>query len=62
LDAASGALEALTLVPFQMRRFRLQRASLTDAEWLQAILNRESGPFKTRFSLLGEGELQGDWA
>ena len=62
LNAASGELEALTLVPFQMRRFRLQRASLADTEWLRTVLNRESGQFKTCFALVHDTELHAEWA
>jgi poly-gamma-glutamate synthesis protein (capsule biosynthesis protein) len=37
----SGRLERLTMVPFQSRRFRLQRVSLEDAAWLRRTLDRE---------------------
>jgi poly-gamma-glutamate synthesis protein (capsule biosynthesis protein) len=62
LNAASGELEALTLVPFQMRRLQLRHASLADAEWLQTVLNRESRQFKTRFALVDDTELHAEWA
>jgi poly-gamma-glutamate capsule biosynthesis protein CapA/YwtB (metallophosphatase superfamily) len=42
-----GALSELTLLPYQMRRFRLQRASRGDVAWLQAALDRESARFGT---------------
>ena len=42
LHAAGGALAALTLVPFQARRFRLRRAPAAEAAWLRATLARES--------------------
>jgi poly-gamma-glutamate synthesis protein (capsule biosynthesis protein) len=45
-----GALSELTLVPYQMRRFRLQRASLADVAWLQATLGRESARFGTHIA------------
>jgi poly-gamma-glutamate synthesis protein (capsule biosynthesis protein) len=45
-----GALSALTLVPYQMRRFRLQRASRADVAWLQATLDRESARFGTHIA------------
>ena len=47
---AEGALSELTLVPYQMRRFRLQRASLADVDWLQANLDRESARFGTHIA------------
>lgn len=46
-----GALSELTLVPYQMRRFRLQRASQADVNWLQSTLDRESARFGTHVAL-----------
>jgi poly-gamma-glutamate capsule biosynthesis protein CapA/YwtB (metallophosphatase superfamily) len=37
----SGRLERLEMVPFRMRRFRLERATDADAEWLQEMLTSE---------------------
>jgi poly-gamma-glutamate synthesis protein (capsule biosynthesis protein) len=48
---AKGALSELALMPYQMRRFRLQRASQADAAWLQATLDRESARFGTHVTL-----------
>ena len=45
-----GALSELTLVPYQMRRFRLQRASPADVDWLHATLDRESARFGTHIA------------
>lgn len=42
VDAATGDLVHLEMVPMQMRRFRLQRATVEDAEWLRATLARET--------------------
>jgi poly-gamma-glutamate synthesis protein (capsule biosynthesis protein) len=42
LDAASGRLAQLGLSPMRMRRFRLERPPREDAEWLAAVLSRES--------------------
>lgn len=42
-----GTLSGLTLIPYQMRRFRLQRASQTDVAWLETTLDRESAQFGT---------------
>jgi poly-gamma-glutamate capsule biosynthesis protein CapA/YwtB (metallophosphatase superfamily) len=46
-----GALSKLALVPYQIRRFRLHRASEADAMWLQSTLDRESVRFGTRIVL-----------
>lgn len=37
-----GELAGLVMVPFRMRRFRLERASDEDAGWLAGLLDRES--------------------
>ena len=38
---ADGTLDRLTMVPLQIRNFRLNRAERSDAEWLCDVLNRE---------------------
>jgi poly-gamma-glutamate synthesis protein (capsule biosynthesis protein) len=43
-----GGLTDLAMIPFQSRRFRLHRASLADAVWLQQTLDRESRRLGTR--------------
>jgi poly-gamma-glutamate capsule biosynthesis protein CapA/YwtB (metallophosphatase superfamily) len=40
-----------TLVPFQLKRLRLNRASAGDARWLCEVLQRESARFNTEISL-----------
>jgi poly-gamma-glutamate capsule biosynthesis protein CapA/YwtB (metallophosphatase superfamily) len=45
-----GALSELTILPYQMRRFRLNRAGLVDVTWLQAALDRESARFGTHIA------------
>lgn len=40
--AADGTLAGLSLTPMRMRRFRLERAGKDDAQWLAAVLRRES--------------------
>jgi poly-gamma-glutamate synthesis protein (capsule biosynthesis protein) len=42
LDPASGRLVELRMSPMRMRKFRLQRASSEEADWLAAVLARES--------------------
>jgi poly-gamma-glutamate synthesis protein (capsule biosynthesis protein) len=41
LDVANGQLLHLWMVPLQLRRFRLQRASAQDTRWLRDRLDRE---------------------
>jgi poly-gamma-glutamate synthesis protein (capsule biosynthesis protein) len=49
--SGEGALIELTLVPYQMHRFQLRRASKKDTDWLQSTLDRESAPFGTHVTL-----------
>jgi len=45
-----GALADLVLKPYQMYKFRLQRASETDTAWLQSTLDRESAHLGTHIA------------
>jgi poly-gamma-glutamate capsule biosynthesis protein CapA/YwtB (metallophosphatase superfamily) len=45
VEIGSGRLLALRMTPMRMRRFRLERASQGDAEWLRDMLARESAAF-----------------
>jgi poly-gamma-glutamate synthesis protein (capsule biosynthesis protein) len=56
-----GQLLGLTLVPLQIRRFRLHRAAPADAEWLADMLNREGRVFGTRVDIDASGHLQLRW-
>jgi len=60
-DAATGTLVRLELVATQMRRFRVQRASVEDAQWLAEFLEREGRPFGTRASLREDGRIELAW-
>jgi poly-gamma-glutamate capsule biosynthesis protein CapA/YwtB (metallophosphatase superfamily) len=51
--AGRGELTDFGLEVFQIRQFRLNRASEQDAAWLLAILERESGQFGTRIEWRG---------
>jgi poly-gamma-glutamate synthesis protein (capsule biosynthesis protein) len=62
VDASSGRLVALECVPFQTRRFRLQRAGRADAEWLQSTLDREGRELGTRMELGADGALALHWS
>ncbi|MDR3607080.1 MAG: CapA family protein [Oligoflexia bacterium] len=57
VQAGSGKLLSLRMVPMQLSRFRLNRASQRDARWLCGILNREGEGLGTRFRLEGDGSL-----
>lgn len=49
--AADGTLAGLDMVPLQIRRMRLHRASPADASWLADTLNREGKRFGTCISI-----------
>ncbi len=57
----AGELLGLRMTPMQLRKFRLNRVSPTDAEWLRATLNRVYGPFGSRVSLRQDASLALEW-
>lgn len=61
MDPATGHLVSLRLVPMQIARFRLNRTTLAQTEWLLNTLNREGEKFGTRFAPSGDNELAVDW-
>jgi poly-gamma-glutamate capsule biosynthesis protein CapA/YwtB (metallophosphatase superfamily) len=61
LDAATGRLSRLVLVPMRMRRFRLQRAAADDIEWLAAMEDREGRRLGTRIEPGADGTLTLRW-
>ncbi len=61
VESGSSRLVLLDMVPFRSRRFRLERASREDAEWLQDRLNREGEPLGTGVQLTPDGVLELHW-
>jgi poly-gamma-glutamate synthesis protein (capsule biosynthesis protein) len=61
LEAASGRLVDLKLVPLKISRFQLHRACREDAAWLSGILDRESARFGTHVSLNDDNSLVVRW-
>jgi len=57
LDRGSNSLARVELTPMRMRRFRLQRGSRSEAQWLHAMLARESKSFGTRIELTHDHAL-----
>jgi poly-gamma-glutamate synthesis protein (capsule biosynthesis protein) len=51
MEPSSGELVRFEMVPFRIRRFRLERASRKDARWLSHTMNRECEPFGARVTL-----------
>jgi len=62
LDSDSGELILARLVPMRMRRFRLERASNADAEWLCNRLTELGRPFRTGARLDKESSLMLEWS
>ena len=50
-DSKTGCLTRLRMVPLQIFRFSLRRASAADAAWLSEVVKRESRSFGTRVKL-----------
>ena len=48
LNSDTGELVNLQMIPTQIRRFRVQRASTVDLLWLKELLNREGKRFGTQ--------------
>jgi poly-gamma-glutamate synthesis protein (capsule biosynthesis protein) len=57
IDPQGGDLDELRLVPLQVKRFRLNRASKVDAGWLCDLLNRLGAPFGTRVRLEADASM-----
>jgi poly-gamma-glutamate synthesis protein (capsule biosynthesis protein) len=57
----TGELSALRMIPFQMRRFQLNRVAPDDAQWLQERLERESASFGTHVVLDPDSTLSLAW-
>lgn len=62
MDPASGNLLRLQMTPMQIRRFRLNRVSLLDAQWLEDTLNREGAWFGSGVELTADNILTLRWA
>ncbi len=54
LDAGSGRLLRLTLVPMRIGQLRVNRANDEEITWLQATLERECQPFGTQLAREGD--------
>jgi poly-gamma-glutamate synthesis protein (capsule biosynthesis protein) len=62
LDATSGRLLRLELVPTRVRRMRIERARGRDATWLAGTLTREGAALGTRAELLPDDTLALRWS
>ncbi len=58
---STGKLVSLQMVPTQVKHFKVNRASESDAIWLRDILNREGEKFGTRAELSEDNVLELQW-
>jgi poly-gamma-glutamate capsule biosynthesis protein CapA/YwtB (metallophosphatase superfamily) len=58
LESGTGRLTRLRMIPLQIFRFSLRRASMADTAWLKQVINRESSQFGTRVRLEDDGHLE----
>ncbi len=57
----SGKLTRFDLLPYRIRRFRLQRAATEDTRWLRDTLDREGKALGTAVELAADGSLTVRW-
>jgi poly-gamma-glutamate capsule biosynthesis protein CapA/YwtB (metallophosphatase superfamily) len=61
VEADTGRLASLRMVPTQVKRFKIDRASKANAEWIKNMLNREGSKFGTAVDMNGSGALTLRW-
>ena len=61
VNPSNGKLSHLKMIATQMRRFRVNRASIEDTLWLKDILNREGRRLGTRVIVDNNNVLQMRW-
>jgi poly-gamma-glutamate synthesis protein (capsule biosynthesis protein) len=61
IDSRLGQMRELRLIPMQIRRFQLKRASLADTEWIRDRLNNLGAPFGTYVEIEGNNSLSLRW-
>jgi poly-gamma-glutamate synthesis protein (capsule biosynthesis protein) len=57
LDPITGELATLQMIPLQIKRFRLNHVTRSDAVWLADTLNREGERFGTQIKLNSENSM-----
>jgi len=61
MEPSTGKLVRLQMIPTQIKYFKVNKASRTDALWLRDILNREGEKFGTRVELNKDHTLTLRW-
>ncbi len=62
VDPSTGKLQRLTMTPLKIQRFRLNRASRREAEWLRDTLTREGKQTATQVMLTADNHLVLQWS
>ena len=57
VDSANGNLMNLNILPMQIKRFRLNRATGKDVQWLKEVLDKESLKWGSRIEMKGDHTL-----
>ena len=61
IDPVRRRLTSLRMLPLQLKRFRLQRASRADVTWLTSVLNHEGASLETQAARCADGTLELAW-
>lgn len=61
IEVATGNVTTLDIVPLQVRRFRLERPSDQDIDWIARTLDRESRTFGASVGRAANGHLTLSW-
>lgn len=61
VEPESGRLVQLELVPTQLRRLQVRRAAKPDAEWMCAVLHRESSGLGVNARIRPDGRIEITW-
>jgi poly-gamma-glutamate synthesis protein (capsule biosynthesis protein) len=62
VEPASGKLKGVRMAPFQIRKFRLNRAAPSDTAWLHQRLDEASRPLGTGIERTPDGHLAIAWS
>jgi poly-gamma-glutamate capsule biosynthesis protein CapA/YwtB (metallophosphatase superfamily) len=61
IDRDTGEIVEMKMIPFSMRRLRLERATAADGRWLAAVLSREGRRWGTTVHVASHGTLCLRW-
>ncbi len=61
IDPATGKLSALQMVPTRLEKFKVNRATRSEAEWLRNLFNRLGEELGTRVEIAGDSTLHLLW-